>query len=233
MTSASLQNQVFTIEGVSEGSVGRAREVISHMGMKGAAEESGIAAGRGGRVGYRYDRAAGTVTCEVLEVPEDLRHLSDDLAVRTVREIVQGALRPGVGAEGGEGRLSKAGVYCYVIPTLTNQTGLDLSYATSDFSHGSLYTYTGTVAPGETASLFEAHSGNASGLGVTGSVTYQLTDGTPLTFTFDLLSKCDYSFAAGFTGQNAGRYRTPEISDNEASLDGYTYLEPVVVIKNK
>ncbi|KAB7740616.1 hypothetical protein GA707_19140 [Nostocoides sp. F2B08] len=223
----------FTVEGVREHAIPRARAMLTQMGMTGISENAGIAEGHGGRVDYRYDPAAGSVACDVLALPEPFKVFSGPAGVRAVREIVEGALHPAVGDEGGLSRPGKAGVYCYVIPTLTNNAGLDLSYATSDFSHGSLASYTSTVSAGGTESLFEAHSGNASGLGVSGSVTYQLTDGTPLTFTFNLLSTCDYSFAAGFTGPNAGRYKPPSISENEASLDGYTYLEPVVVIEKK
>lgn len=226
-------SRTFTVEGVNADALPRAREVLAHMGITGISEDTGTTEGRGGRVHYRYDTAAGTVTCEVIEIPEPLRDFSDAGAVRAIREIVEGSLHPDVGDEGGADRPGKAGVYCYVIPTLTNKTGLDLSYATSDFSHGLLASYTTTVAADATASLFEAQSSNSSGLGVSGSVTYQLTDGTPLTFTFNLLSTCDHSFAAGFTGPGAGRYKPPAVSETEASLDGYTYLEPVVIIEKK
>ena len=227
------ETATFTVERVSANAVTRAREVLAHMGISGIAEDAGTAAGRGGRIDYRYDRDAATVTCDVVEVPEALRDLPDHSAARAVREIMQGALCPEVGAEGGTDRPGEAGVYCYVIPTLKNDTNLDLSYSESEFSHGSLSSYTGTVAAGATTSLFEAHSSNASALGVSGSVTYRLTDGTPLKFTFNLLSTCDHSFAAGFKSQTGGSYKVPDVSNKDPKLHGYTYLEPMVAIGNK
>jgi hypothetical protein len=223
----------FTIEGVGADTVARAREIFMHMGMDGVDADAGTAVGRGGRVDYRYDPGVSTVTCEIVEVPEPFSHLSKDAATRAVRELLHGALGPEIGAEGGEGRLGKAGVYCYVLPTVTNLTGLDLAYSTSDFSHGLLANYEASLPNAKTESLFEAQSANSSGLGVSGSVTYQLSDGTKLTFTFYLLSTCDYSFAAGFGEQNAGRYQPPEVSNKDATLSGYTYLEPIVVLKKK
>lgn len=225
----------FTIDNVSADALSRARTALTHLGMSGIDGETGSAVGREGRVDYHYDPSTEMLTCEVVEVPGNLRDLPDQHAVQAVRKIIQGALAtaphddpPGAGLLG-----DKAGVYCYVIPTLTNKTGLDLAYATSSFTHGSLYEYTGTIEAGKESKIFEAHSGAASGLGIDGSVTYQLADGTPLTFTFNLLSTCDYSFTAGFTGQNAGRYATPEVTDKEAYLKGYTYLKPKITIRSK
>jgi hypothetical protein len=223
----------FTIDGVEADAVARARTVLTHMGMEGVDADSGTAVGRGGRVDFRYDPDAATVTCEVVEIPQAFGHLPEPSAARAVRELLHGALRSGADAGGGDGRLGKAGVYCYVLPTVTNLTGLDLSYSTSDFSHGLLASYEPTLANDKTISLFEAQSANSSGLGVSGSVTYQLSDGTRLTFTFYLLSTCDYSFAAGFEGPNGGRYQPPDVSDKDATLDGYTYLQPIVVLKKK
>jgi hypothetical protein len=219
----------YEVQGVTAEEFEHAREVFAGS-ISGIEGDAGTATGEATKLDYEYDRASGLVRMTVHAFPTNLEKLPNHIASRALRQVLARAFTTAAVEAGDARKPNHYGVYDYVIPTLTNNTRNDLQFSSQALTNGTLYSYTGTIASGANGELFEADSSKLSGTGVGGEVIYQLSDGTPLKIDFFLNTIWTHTFTAGFSGGNAGRYKTPDVGNTDPSLDGYTYLNPTITI---
>ena len=210
-----------TLDGVTPEQMENAGKYLELNRVTGFSGNSGALVGDCFKAEYSYDPASGILVVTPSELPHAFRKAPAAAVAPAFTGLVRNALL---------GRPSKYGVYDYVYPTITNQSGGTLTYSTSDATNGTISITNSKIANGSSLEAFEADSSKLSGTGVGGSCIYTLADGqTTLSITYFLNTIYTHTFTVGLQGGNAARY-TATATGTDPTLDGYTYLNPTVTL---
>lgn len=199
----------------------RLRAFLGRDRLKGHDQDSGTVMGDCIEVAFEYDKKDKVLEVTPKRLPE---HLEGEGALK---EMLQVALQTDVDRPG------HCGVYTYCLTEIDNQTAIGLTYAGCDLEHGTLKVDAQTIEPGKSALAFTAESSKSSVVGIEGTAIYGLDDGiTTLRMHYYMLVAASASFNVGLAGGNAGRYSVA-VEHPEGFTDGYTYMEPKVIISTR
>ncbi len=214
-------NHIIEIEGVTADQMATAGRYLERSGVKGYHGHSGSVRGDCFAADYEFDPASGRLVVTASELPHAFRQAPPEAVVPAFSTLAKAVLL---------GRPSKYGVYDYVYPTITNNSGSLLTYSSSNASNGTISITNNKIATGQSLEAFEADSSKLSGTGVGGTCAYTFADGqTTLQISYFLNTIYTHTFTAGLQGGNAARY-TVALSNTDPVLDGYTYLNPTITV---
>jgi hypothetical protein len=214
-------SDIVKIEGVTADQMAAAEKYLARSGVEGFDGHSGSVRGECFAADYDFDPSTGVLTVTPSELPHAFRQAPEATVAPAFRSLVQAVL---------VGLPNKYGVYDYVIPTITNNSGGILTYSSSNATNGTIEITNTKIASGSSVQAFEADSSKLSGTGVGGTCVYTLADGqTTLQIAYFLNTIYTHTFTAGLQGGNAARYST-SLSGTDPSLSGYTYLTPTVTL---
>jgi hypothetical protein len=214
-------NHIIEIEGVTADQMATAGRYLERNGVKGYDGHSGSVRGDCFAADYEYDPASGKLVVTASELPHAFRQAPPEAVVPGFRTLAQAVLL---------GRPNKYGVYDYVYPTITNNSGSLLTYSSSNPTNGTIEITNTKIANGQSLQAFEADSSKLSGTGVGGTCAYTFADGqTTLQITYFLNTIWTHTFTPGLQGGNAARY-TATATNTDPTLDGYTYLNPTITV---
>jgi hypothetical protein len=208
------------IEDVTADQLAVAGEYLARSGVQGFSGHAGSVRGDCFAADYAFDPSTGVLTVTPSELPHAFRQAPEGAAAPAFRSLVQAVL---------VGLPSKYGVYDYVLPTITNNSGGVLTYTTSNPTNGTIEITNSKIGNGSSLQAFEADSTKLSGTGVGGTCVYTLPDNTTLQLTYFLNTIWTWTFTAGLQGPGSAKYTTA-VTGNSPSLDGYTYLTPTVTL---
>ena len=214
----------------------RLKTYLQNNDCTGLDGNEGTAVGSCLRLGYKFDPSAKTLDLDAEALPENLQSLPDAKRVAAGHRLLANVM----GLNGPATLILAAddttypyhpgryGVYDYVIPYVTNQTGHIFSFKNQTMTNGTLESHEATIAADASEfMLFEADSSKLSGVGVGGDVTYIWKDNvTVMTISFFLNTIYTHTFTVGFSTTTL----TSTITDDSPVLSGYTYLDPKIVI---
>jgi hypothetical protein len=213
--------EMIKIDGVTAEQMEAAGKYLARSGVEGFNGHSGSVRGECFAAEYEFDPSTGVLTVHPSELPHAFRKAPEAAVAPAFSRLVQSVL---------VGLPNKYGVYDYVLPTITNNSGGVLTYSSSNASNGTIQITNNRIAAGSSVQAFEADSTKLSGTGVGGTCVYQLADGqTTLQIAYFLNTIYTHTFTAGLQGGNAARYTTT-LSNTDPKLDGYTYLTPTVTL---
>ena len=226
-----------TLTNVSQQQFDRLRAYLVHNGCSGVEGNSGTAVAECLTLGYRFDPTTGTLELQAERLPKNLQTLPDNLRVPAALRLMSNVMGHGAApramalaaASSYPNHPSTYGVYDYVIPFITNNTGHIFSFKDQTMAQGTLASYTSTVAANNTqVQLFEADSSKLSGTGVGGTVNYVWQDNTTImTINFFLNTEFTHSFSVGFSTTSL----TATVTSTDPTLAGYTYLDPQITVQ--
>jgi hypothetical protein len=214
-------------DGVTSAHMARVAEYLARNGVEGFGNHVGSVKGECFGADYEFDTATGVLSVTPTELPTALHNAPEDAALPAFRTLVQSVLQ---GSDVNPLRPDKYGVYDYVVPTIDNNSGGEMTFSTSSPTAGTIEMGQAKLSNGASYRAFEADSSKLSALGVGGTVTYMLPDGqTMLDITYFLNTIFTHTFTVGLRGQNADRFACPYY-DVKPVLEGYTYLTPTVKV---
>jgi hypothetical protein len=207
----------------------RIASFLERNGISGFSGNEGTVKGECFTAEYRYDPAAKLLVVQSSEPPEAIRKAPPAIAALTFKRLIQSVMT-GRMMTTNTNKPNRYGIYDYVIPDITNNSGGTITYSGSNPTNGTISISNNKIDTGNTKEAFEADSSKLSGTGVGGTCDYTLADGqTVLTITYFLNTIYTHTFTAGLSGFNAPRYST-SLSGTDPTLDGYTYLNPTITL---
>lgn len=175
-------------------------------------------------VAFQYDRGAGVLEVAPARLPS---HLEDEDGAEPFTAL-RGMLDVALGSSAD--LPSHCGVYTYALVNIDNQSGLLLTYGSSEIEHGTLGVNAQQIESGASTRAFSGESEKGSTVGVSGTVHYGLADGvTTLNISYSMVIAASAAYNAGLTGANAARY-TITNKDTDGFTHGYTYMTPTTTI---
>jgi len=213
----------------------RLKTYLKENGCTGLNGNDGMALGQCLKLGYRFDPDAGTLDIKAESLPENLASLPEDKRVAAGHRLlanVMGMNGPSkiilATPDSYPSKPNRYGVYDYVIPYVTNESGFPFSFKSQSMEHGTLHSHVPTIgADASELEVFEADSSKLSGLGVGGTVKYIWKDNTTvMSIEFFLNTIYTHTFTVGFSTTTL----TASVTGDDPELDGYTYLDPKITI---
>lgn len=224
-------------ENVTPENFDRLKAYLQKNDCSGLDGNEGTAIGHCLKLGYRFEPAEATLDLSAESLPENLRQLPSDMRVRAGSKLLSTVM--GLGGPARSIALdstssypnqpSRYGVYDYVIPYVTNQSGHPFTFKDQSLTNGTLYSYEPAIAVDASVfQIFEADSAKLSGVGVGGTVEYVWADNTTvMTISFFLNTVFTHTFTVGFS---TNALKVTSLTNTDPNLDGYTYLDPKITV---